>query len=120
MDINQFRKHLAKHKKHKKHLQEARTQDATSKEDARADREIAGYARATKKTIPALEAAFKDFIDEWERMVRVDGSARTQDIGVKDYPFKKEDVQDAETQFTRWLSKFSQDLDAFVKDLKGN
>ena len=115
MDINLFRKSLASKQKL---LDEARTQDPIAREDARAERELAGYARDTKKTIAPLVAAFKNFIDEWDRMVRVEGSARTQVLGSKDYPFKKEDVDDAEDQFNRWLSKFSDDLDALIKDIK--
>ena len=53
-------------------------------------------------------------------MLWIEGSARTQDLGSKDYPFKKEDIEDAEDQFNRWLSKFSDDLDALIKDIKGS
>jgi len=115
MDINLFRKSLASKQKL---LDEARTQDPTDKEDARNDKEIAGYAANVKRKIPNVLAVFKDFVDEWERMVRVDGSARTQDLGAKNYPFKKEDVEDAHAQFDQWLSKFWGDLDALIKDIK--
>lgn len=123
MDMNLFRKHLKTHLKESPGLSSTErraglrtiSRALASKDEIKLTR----YAQDTKKSIVPLVKAFRTFMDEWERLVRVGaGNSIIDSLGESHYPLKSDNVEAAEKQFYAWLESFSEELDDLIEELK--